>query len=289
MEEYLDPTVIIDSTQWPPVYKATPKGHKRKISFPSCKNSFAQDNPPVMQKCPTLVYEENTQTFEKHSLEIGEGEIGIKVCQTPQGNKKIQFDIPQDQNKRKSNQPKSPNINSSVFTKDGSVGRSRADSSDNEYVMLFNTKRKFPNVSSTLKWNENFVLKYHTMADSKLKLFTVSLSEIHKDGAKVIGNERTFKLDHFDPNKTYDLNIEVKKNFKEKTDANIAIKVQYIRNLKKQAKLAIQELIEDKKHYYELLKFAIERVKELKQNPTLVHDSPQNGGWYHQEDNHNLK
>lgn len=59
--------------------------------------------------------------------------------------------------------------------------------------------------------------------------------------------------------------------------------------MKKQAKLAINELIEDKKHYYDLLKFAIERVKELKQNPKLVHDPPQNGGWYHQDENHNFK
>jgi hypothetical protein len=155
--------------------------------------------------------------------------------------------------------------------------------------MLFNTKQKSPDTKSSLKWNESFVLKYHTMADTKLKLFTVSLNEIRKDGAKVVGNERTFKLDQFDPSKTYDLNIEVKKNFKVVTDANIVIKVQYIKNLRKQAKLSIEELKEDKKHYYELLKYALVRVKELKQNPTWVDNSQKNGGWYHQEDNNQFR
>jgi hypothetical protein len=168
------------------------------------------------------------------------------------------------------------------------VGRSFANPGENEYVMLFNTKQKLPEIKS-LKWNESFVLKYHTMTDIKLKLFTVSLNEIRKDGAKVVGNERTFKLDQFDPNKTYDLNIEVKKNFKEVTDANIVIKVQYIKNLRKQAKLAIEELKEDKKHCYDLLKYALVRVKELKENPTSADNPQQNGGWYHQEDNHTYK
>jgi hypothetical protein len=56
IEEHLDPTVIIDSTQWPPIYNSTPKGHERKISYPSCKASFAMDNIPV-QKFPSAVYE----------------------------------------------------------------------------------------------------------------------------------------------------------------------------------------------------------------------------------------
>lgn len=58
------------------------------------------------------------------------------------------------------------------------------------------------------------------------------------------------------------------------------MKLQYIKNLKLQIKLALENLQAEKKRHYTYLKEALDRIKLLKQDPTLEEEGIQNGGWY---------
>jgi 1,2-phenylacetyl-CoA epoxidase catalytic subunit len=151
-------------------------------------------------------------------------------------------------------------------------------------VILNNTQEITPEKKFFLKWRETFVLNYHPKVEEVHKMFTVTLNEHFKGGSKVVGKERTFTLDQFDSTKIYDLNVDFKKNFKEKTKGNVLIRLQYIKNVKKQLREAINNLTVQKKHYYGLLKFALEKIKYLRQNSGLADSSLQNGGWYNNTD-----
>lgn len=74
----INPTVIIDSTQYPPVFKSTPKNtSKKKFSFPSLKESFSHN--PGNKQPKAQGYEEKFSSANKPNLENIGGTIGVKI------------------------------------------------------------------------------------------------------------------------------------------------------------------------------------------------------------------
>jgi len=269
-----NPTVIIDSTQYPPVFKQTPKGKEKKFTFSSTDDTIAQFKP--------VKYQEKSKSSKKQELDPFRLQVAVKISNTPKASSKsFKFEASDSKNSmlKKLNYQLSlnrPRIDSMV--------KSKNDSTGNEYMLMHKTKEQLAAMNRHLKWNEPFVIKFHPQAQDKLKMFTVSINEHFKDWSKVIGSERTFKLDQFDPSKIYDLKVDIKKNFIEDSDATLAMKVQYIKNLNKQLRHAIEGLATQKNHFYSLLKFSIDKIKYLRSNSGLVDESDQNGGWYHNDD-----
>jgi len=80
------------------------------------------------------------------------------------------------------------------------------------------------------------------------------------------------------------LNVDIKKNFKQKTQANITVKLQYIRDFRGLVNLALQNLRKEKNKYYKILKCTLARIQELKAVPHLDNNVTMNGGWYESDD-----
>lgn len=275
-DKEINPTMIIDSTQYPPVIKSTPKNKEgaKKFEFPGVRRSFGNNQQTAAS---STGYQEKFLSATKPNTEGLGGTIAMKISQTPKvQNKKFEFTqtgaVPSTKHSGFSTAKRS-RIGSSAFSNNQSM-------ENNEYVMLYNTKQKLPQRKTSLRWREAFVLKYHPNAEDRAKGFTITLVEHQKSESRIVGSERTFKLDQFDPNKIYDLNIELKQNFKKATEAQISVKLQYIKNYKKALTLALENLKTEKKKYYALLRSTLDRIKYLKENPEMVDITQQNGGWY---------
>ena len=102
----------------------------------------------------------------------------------------------------------------------------------NEFVIIHNSNIISPIQKVKLRWNEVFVLKYSPTADASSKLFSISMTEQDKIDSKVVGSDRTFSVDQFDSTRIYELNIDFKKTYKDKQEARVSIKLQYIKDYK---------------------------------------------------------
>lgn len=155
-------------------------------------------------------------------------------------------------------------------------------------MIIHNSKIISPVHKVKLRWNEVFVLQYNPSADTSSKLFSISMTEQDKTDAKIVGSDRTFSVDQFDSAKIYNLTIDFKKTYKEKTEARVAIKLQYIKDYKALITKALCNLRNEKKSLYVLYKLATERINTLKITPHFDMKVTQNGGWY-QSDNESLR
>ena len=209
--------------------------------------------------------------------------FGVNSNNTPKSHQKVKFDFSQADGVNEQNLGR---INTTtVHTRMDSGGsHSKYFEGSNEFVIIHNSKVVSPIQKVKLKWNEAFMLKYSPNADALSKLFSISLFEQDKLDSKIVGSDRTFSVDQFDSAKIYDLNIDFKKSYKEKTEARISIKLQYIKDLKSSLNQAVSSHKLEKKKLYLLFKLVSERINTLKSIPNFDPNITQNGGWYDSDD-----